>query len=131
MVVLVHSSSWKVYPRPSTSFIQGGLVCFRRELYSVSVPSHAALVLLNEGLAVGGRVIGFGEEHALVALGLFFLAHTTRLEGSDIIRRKMLSVIDWIGECAYLGFGGCVRLGSGRSRNGFCRKGKDEVSQAH
>jgi hypothetical protein len=48
-------------------------------LYGVAEPSHAALVLFNQGLAVGGWVVGLGEEHALVALRLFFLAHTARL----------------------------------------------------
>ena len=50
------------------------------QLDRVAVPGHAALILVDEGLAVVGRVGGLGEEHALVALGLFFLAHAARLE---------------------------------------------------
>ena len=41
--------------------------------------SHAALVLVDGGLAVGGRVGGLGEQHALVALRLFVLAHAAGL----------------------------------------------------
>lgn len=40
---------------------------------------HAGAVLVDCGFAVGGRVGGAGEEHALVALGLFLCADTARL----------------------------------------------------
>lgn len=92
--------------------------------YSVTVAGHAGLVLLDEGLAIGGRVVGFGEEHALVALGLFFLAHATGL----IARIHMLACISrWESRLPYLRLGGLVGLGLGDGRggggggDGFCR----------
>lgn len=47
--------------------------------FLVSEPSHASLVLLNERLAILGRVGGLGEEHALVSLLFFLLAHAAWL----------------------------------------------------
>lgn len=41
---------------------------------------HAGAVLVDGGFAVGGRVGGVGEEHALVALGLFLCANAAGLE---------------------------------------------------
>lgn len=44
-----------------------------------SEPSHAGLVLVNGGLAFLRRVFGLGEEHAVVAGGLFGFAHAAGL----------------------------------------------------
>ena len=44
-------------------------------------PGHAAAVQVDGRLAVLLGVGGVGEEHALVALGLFVLAHAARLLG--------------------------------------------------
>ena len=51
----------------------------RLDLYLESVTSHAASVLLNERLAVEGRVLGVGEQHTLVSFGLFVLAYAAGL----------------------------------------------------
>lgn len=48
-------------------------------LNRVSVAGHASLVLIDKRLAVCGRVRSLGEEHALIPLGLFFLAYAARL----------------------------------------------------
>lgn len=45
----------------------------------VPVRGHASLVLFDQRLAVGSRIVRFGEEHALVALLLLLLTHATRL----------------------------------------------------
>ena len=45
----------------------------------VSEAEHAGLVLRDKRLAVGLGVLGVGEEHALVALGLFVLANAAGL----------------------------------------------------
>lgn len=45
----------------------------------VAEADHARLVLLNEGLAVGGGVLGGGEEHTFVALGFFLFADAAGL----------------------------------------------------
>lgn len=48
-------------------------------LYFVPETGHAALVLVDEGNAVGGRVGSLREEHALVALRLLVLADAAGL----------------------------------------------------
>ena len=40
---------------------------------------HTRTVLVDHRLAVGGGVLCVGEEHALITLGLFVLAHATGL----------------------------------------------------
>ncbi|PWI66631.1 hypothetical protein PCL_04769 [Purpureocillium lilacinum] len=47
--------------------------------YFESVAEHTRLVLVDEGLAIGGGVLGRGEEHALVAPRLLVLAHAAGL----------------------------------------------------
>jgi hypothetical protein len=50
-----------------------------------SISGHTGLVLLYQGLAVCLRgIIGFGEEHAVVAGGLFFFADTAWLSSPVI-----------------------------------------------
>ena len=44
------------------------------------VSSHAGLVLLDQGLALLSRVIGFREQHAVIPVGLFGLADAAGLE---------------------------------------------------
>lgn len=56
----------------------------------VAEASHAGLVLVDEGNAVGGRVFGVGEQHALVAFGLFLLAYTARLDVTVNIAEKSI-----------------------------------------
>jgi hypothetical protein len=51
----------------------------RAILHLESKSSHAALVLVYQGLAVGGGVLGRREQHALVALRLLLLAHAAGL----------------------------------------------------
>lgn len=58
------------------------ILCSEAVLDLVSEVSHAGLVLVDKGHAVGSRVFGVGEEHALVALRLFFLADTAGLDNT-------------------------------------------------
>lgn len=44
-----------------------------------AVASHAGLVLLDQGLALLCGVVGLGEEHAVIAGGLFGLANAAWL----------------------------------------------------
>lgn len=45
-----------------------------------SEAGHAALVLLDHGLALLGGIVGFGEEHAVIASGLLVLADAAGLK---------------------------------------------------
>lgn len=50
------------------------------ELDLKSIPSHTSLVLLHQRLAVRLRgIIGFGEEHAVIARGFLFFADAAGL----------------------------------------------------
>lgn len=70
----------KHLPRRDSDLLQASAT-----LNLVSKAEHAALVLVDEGHAVLRRVLGVGEEHALVALGLFFLADAAGLSiGRDV-----------------------------------------------
>lgn len=62
-------------------------------------PSHAGLVLVNGGFAFLRRVFGLGEEHAVVAGGLFGFAHAAGLYMDYNISVKMLC-------CRFASFGG-------------------------
>jgi hypothetical protein len=73
------------------------------ELDLKSISSHTSLVLLHQRLAVGlCRIIGFGEEHAVVAGGFFFFADAAWLSTS-------VSMINWI--VAVVGLGRMTDLG--------------------
>lgn len=45
-----------------------------------SEPKHTGLVFLNHRLALLGRIVGLGEEHAVIAGGLLVLADAAGLE---------------------------------------------------
>lgn len=64
-------------------------------------PSHAGLVLVNGGLAFLRRVFGLGEEHAVVAGGLFGFAHAAGLYIDCNISVKVLF-------CRFACFGGMI-----------------------
>jgi hypothetical protein len=59
--------------------------------------SHAGLVLFDHGLALLGRVVGFGEEHAVIAGRLFLLANTAGLQSlvTVYIQWGSESVVPW------------------------------------
>ena len=75
-------------PHPARSF-NSARRSFQRSIGDASLDleaesSHAGLVLLNCGLAFLRWVIGFGEEHAVVASGLFGLAYAAGLVNVSI-----------------------------------------------
>jgi hypothetical protein len=78
------------------------------------VSSHAGLVLLDQGLALLSRVIGFREQHAVIPGGLLGLADAAGLEIEMV--RTVLSRRGVMRSSTYLGFlGGCWLGGCGGS----------------
>lgn len=89
----VHSIQWCMcwyhsFIHSSTNTIRSTRIDSPRpvlELNLEPIPSHAVLILLDQGLAVGLWVAGLGEEHAVIAGALFFLAHAAWLLRSQHI----------------------------------------------
>jgi hypothetical protein len=89
-------------------------------LYFVSETGHAALVLVDEGNAVGGRIGSLGEEHALVALRLFVLADAAGLGRRTCQRVKSVEGKRCRG-ARTLGFVVSVEVGAGVAAAGGSR----------
>lgn len=45
-----------------------------------TITEHAALILVDQGLTLLGGIVGFGEEHAVVASGFLIFADAARLK---------------------------------------------------
>lgn len=72
-VVIVHSPDTKTKIERAAALL---CCCL---LHAEPETLHAALVLIDEGPAVGGGILGRGEEHALVTPRLFLFAYAARL----------------------------------------------------
>lgn len=92
--MIIHAFNCSTFLPPS-GFILSSFY-FRIPLYLETISGHAASVLIDEGAAVSLGIGRLGEEHALVALGLFLLANAARLFSiRQLARRLKLEGMRW------------------------------------